>query len=113
MPGLRDEGLFDSALAQPQAAFGGQELHPTLAAKAAALAFSLINNHAFVDGNKRVGFAAMAVFLELNSHKLVCSPDDGEATVLAVASGQMDRQQLTNWIESKIVKKFDVDSSSA
>ena len=111
MPGLRDEGLFDSALAQPQAAFGGQELYPTLAAKAAALAFSLINNHAFVDGNKRVGFAAMAVFFELNSQKLVCSADDGEATVLAVASGQMDRTQLTAWIESNLGQKMGDDAT--
>jgi len=102
MPGLRDEGLLDSALAQPQSAFGGQELHPTLAAKAAALAFSLINNHAFVDGNKRVGFASMAVFLELNSMKLICSPDEGESTVLAVASGAIDRQQLASWVDSKL-----------
>jgi death-on-curing protein len=104
MPGLRDEGLLDSALAQPQAAFGGQELHPTLAAKAAALAFSLINNHAFVDGNKRVGFASMAVFLELNSMKLICSPDEGENTVLAVASGTMDSEHLASWIDSKLTK---------
>jgi death-on-curing protein len=102
MPGLRDEGLLESALAQPQAAFGGQELHPTLAAKAAALAFSLINNHPFVDGNKRVGFTAMAVFLELNSKQLICSADEGEATVLAVASGQMGRERFTIWVESKL-----------
>src|SRR2546426_10931368 len=78
MPGLRDEGLLDSALAQPRATFGGEELHPALSAKAAALAFSLINNHPFVDGNKRVGFAALAVFLELNSRRLICSSDEGE-----------------------------------
>src|SRR5438067_10615275 len=81
MPGLRDEGLLDSALAQPRATFGGEELHATMAAKAAALAFSLVNNHPFADGNKRVGFAALAVFLELNSQKLICSPDDGEAAL--------------------------------
>ena len=88
-------------------------MYPSITEKAAALAFSLINNHAFVDGNKRVGFAAMAVFLELNSHKLVCSADDGEATVLAVASGHMDRKQLTNWIESKLAQYPDPGSSSA
>jgi len=105
--GIRDEGLLDSALAQPQAAFGGQELHPTLAAKAAALGFSLINNHPFIDGNKRVGFSAMAVFLEFNGVSLICSPDDGEATVLSVASGTMDRQQLCDWLEGKLRSQSD------
>jgi death on curing protein len=104
MPGLRDEGLLDSALAQPRATFGAQDLHPTVGAKAAALAFSLVNNHPFVDGNKRVGFAALAVFLELNSQKLVCTADEGEATLLAVASGKMNRQQLTDWVEVKLEK---------
>jgi death on curing protein len=104
MPGLRDEELLDSALAQPQATFGGQELHSTVSAKAAAFAFSLVNNHPFVDGNKRVGFAALAVFLELNSQKLICTADDGEATFLAVASGKMDRKQLTDWVEMKLEK---------
>jgi death-on-curing protein len=102
MPGMRDEGLLDSALAQPRAAFGGEDLYPTLAAKAAALAFSLINNHPFVDGNKRVGFAAMAVFVELHSRKLACSTDAGEAAVLAVASGEMNREQFTSWVESHL-----------
>lgn len=93
-PGLRDDGLLDSAVAQPHAAFGGQELYPSLAQKAAAFGFSLINNHPFVDGNKRAGFAALAVFLELNGKQLVCSADEGEAVVLAVASGTMERDQL-------------------
>ena len=100
--GIRDEGLLESAIAQPQAAFGGQELYPTLAAKAAALGFSLINNHPFFDGNKRVGFAAMAVFLVLNSKKLTCTADDGESTVLAVASGKMTREEFVSWVESRI-----------
>ena len=60
--GVRDAGAVESAVAQPQAAFGGQELYPTLADKAAALSFSLVKNHAFVDGNKRIGWAAMRVF---------------------------------------------------
>jgi len=102
MPCVLDDGLLDSAVAQPQATFAGQELYPTLAEKAATLAFSLINNHPFVDGNKRAGFAAMAVFLELNSKRLACSADEGEATILAVASGAMDRTQLAVWIESRL-----------
>ena len=61
--GIRDMGAIDSAVAQPQMTFGGQDLYPTQVDKAAALAFSLVRNHAFVDGNKRVGHAAMEVFL--------------------------------------------------
>ena len=103
MAGIRDAGLLDSAVAQPQSAFGGQDLYPALAEKAAALGFSLIiNNHPFVDGNKRAGFVAMTVFLELNGKRLNCSTDEGEAVILAVASGTMARAQLAAWIESKL-----------
>ncbi len=68
--GIRDIGMLESALAQPRATFGGDDLHPTLFAKAAALGFSLALNHAFVDGNKRVAHAAMEVFLLLNGVEL-------------------------------------------
>ncbi len=64
--GIRDLGLAESALAQPQMSFGGTELYPTLAEKAAALCFSLVMNHPFVDGNKRIGHAAMETFLVMN-----------------------------------------------
>jgi death-on-curing protein len=64
--GLRDFGALDSALAQPKATFGGEDLHSTLEDKAAALGFSLAQNHPFVDGNKRVAHAAMETFLMLN-----------------------------------------------
>lgn len=64
--GIRDYGALESALAQPSMGFGGQELYPTLIEKAAALGFSLIMNHPFVDGNKRAGFVAMDAFLRLN-----------------------------------------------
>ena len=60
--GIRDRNAIESAAAQPQMAFGGAELYPTLAEKAAARSFSLIKNHAFVDGNKRIGHAAMEAF---------------------------------------------------
>ena len=66
--GLRDEGGLESAVAQPQASFGGTDLYPSLAEKAAALAYALVQNHAFVDGNKRIGHAAMEVFLLVNDH---------------------------------------------
>jgi death-on-curing protein len=67
--GIREVGLLESALAQPRATFDGTELHPTVADKAAALGFGLVANHPFVDGNKRVGHAAMEVFLVLNASR--------------------------------------------
>ena len=68
-PGLRDRGGLESAVAQPEASFGGEELYPDLASKAAALGHSLIQNHPFVDGNKRIGHAAMEVFFYLTAMK--------------------------------------------
>ena len=67
---LRDLGALESAIAQPRQAFGGKDLYPGLAGKAAALGFSLIQNHPFVDGNKRVGHAAMVSFLRLNGRRM-------------------------------------------
>jgi death-on-curing protein len=69
MPGIRDPNALDSAIAQPAMAFGGHDLYPNIADKAAALAFSLVMNHPFFDGNKRIGHAAMETFLVLNGHE--------------------------------------------
>ena len=96
-PGLRDSGALESALAQPRAGFGGQDLYPTLADKAAALGFSLINNHPFVDGNKRIGHAAMETFLVLNGHEIDASVDDQEDLIRGVASGGIAREELGEW----------------
>lgn len=82
--GIRDRNAIESALAQPLMAFGGQDLYPTLAEKAAALGFSLIANHPFVDGNKRVGHAAAETFLRLNGFQFDASVDEQEAIVLRV-----------------------------
>jgi death-on-curing protein len=94
--GLRDLGLLESALAQPRASFGGIDLHASLPAKAAALAFSLALNHAFLDGNKGVAHAAMAVFLLLNGLEIVASVDEQERLMLELAAGNMTREQLTD-----------------
>jgi len=96
--GVRDRGGLESALAQPQMAFDGQELYPTLAEKAAALGFFLISNHPFVDGNKRTGHAAMEAFLVLNGHELSVGVDEQEHVVLQVASGRRGRQAFTEWV---------------
>ncbi|MBX3132430.1 MAG: type II toxin-antitoxin system death-on-curing family toxin [Parvibaculum sp.] len=95
---LRDLGALEAALAQPRATFDGVELYPSLVEKAGALGFALIRNHPFVDGNKRIGHAALEVFLALNGYQLDASVGDAERTILDVASGAMDRSDLTGWI---------------
>jgi death-on-curing protein len=91
--GLRDRNGLESAVAQPRMGFGGQDLYPTLAEKAAALGFSLIANHAFVDGNKRIGHKAMETFLVLNGFQLDAHVDEQEAIVLRVAAGEAGREE--------------------
>lgn len=97
-PGLRDLGRLEAALAQPRASFGGADLYPSLLEKAAALCFSLVQGHPFIDGNKRVGHASMEVFLVMNGYELVAAVDDQEAVILSLASGQLNREQLTAWV---------------
>ena len=92
MAGIRDLGLLEASLAQPRQTFGGIDLYPELIEKAAALGFSLIQNHPFVDGNKRIGHAAMEITLVLNGVELVASVDSAEAVVLAVAMGERNRE---------------------
>jgi death-on-curing protein len=98
--GIRDLGLLEASLAQPRQTFGGIDLYPELIEKAAALGFSLIQNHPFVDGNKRIGHAAMEITLVLNGVELVASVDSAEAVVLAVAMGELNREAFTNWVKT-------------
>lgn len=101
-PGIRDLGAVDSAIAQPKATFDGIDLYPSLADKAAALGFSLVQNHAFVDGNKRVAHAAMETFLVLNGKEIDADVDEQERLMLALAAGQIDRAQLTDWLRQHL-----------
>jgi death-on-curing protein len=101
--GLRDQSALESAVAQPTMTFDGVDLYPTLASKAGALAHALIQNHPFVDGNKRIGHAAMEVFLVMNSSEISATADEQEALILGVASGQISRGELTNWIGEHLV----------
>ena len=96
--GLRDLGMLESALGQPRQTFGGEDLYPTLAAKASAIGYSLIMNHPFIDGNKRIGHAALEAVLMLNGHELVADVDAAEAEILAVASGDRTREDLERWV---------------
>lgn len=96
--GIRDKGALESAISQPRVTFDGEELYPTILEKAAALGFSLIQNHAFVDGNKRIGHAAMEIFLVLNGYEIDASVDEQENIILQVASGKLGRDELKNWL---------------
>ena len=102
--GIRDLGLLESALAQPAATFAGTDLHPTIIDRAAALGLSLVANHPFIDGNKRIGHAAMEVFLLLNGYEIDASVDEQERLMLDVASGTVDREQLADWLRRNVVK---------
>ncbi|MCI0437693.1 MAG: type II toxin-antitoxin system death-on-curing family toxin [Chloroflexi bacterium] len=100
---VRDLGALESAVAQPRMTFEGRDLYATLAEKAVALGFSIIQNHPFVDGNKRVGHAAMETFLVLNGRELRASIDESERVVVDVASGKCSRGQFLRWVEEHLV----------
>jgi len=101
--GIRDFGALKSAVAQPRATFGGKDLYPTITEKAASLCFFIVMNHAFLDGNKRVGHAAMAVFLYLNGYDIDASIDEQERIMLAVAAGGLDRHGFTDWVNQHAI----------
>lgn len=97
--GVRDEGLLDSALEAAFATFDGKNLYPSKEEKAAKIGYSLISNHAFVDGNKRIGMYVMLTFLEVNGISMECSNDEITEIGLAVASGTMGYDALLDWIK--------------
>ena len=82
--------------------FDDRDLYPTLVTKAAALAYSLVMNHPFVDGNKRIGHAAMEVFLVLNDVEVAANVDEQESVFLKLADGQISREQLTDWLAARL-----------
>ena len=98
-PGIRDLGTILSALSQPKASAGGEDAYPTIHEKAAALGYSLIRNHGFIDGNKRVAHAAMEVFLVLNGLEINASVEDQERFVLSLAAGEVSREDLASWLQ--------------
>ena len=96
--GVRDEGLLESALESAFATFDGKDLYSSKEEKGARIGFSLISNHAFVDGNKRIGMHIMLTFLELNGIKLELNDEDIVSAGLGVASGKMKCGDLLQWI---------------
>jgi death-on-curing protein len=93
-PGLRDAGLLDSALAQPQATFACELLHPTIAEQAAAYLYHLAMNHPFIDGNKRTAFAVMDTFLRVNGYSLTLKDEQAYDLVLQVVERKLDKAGL-------------------
>ena len=103
-PGMRDEGLIDSALARPQNT-RADIAASTLADVAASSAFGLAKNHAFVDGNKRIAFLSIGLFLGINGHRLEADQVDAIRTMMALAAGEIDEPQLATWISKNTVAR--------
>lgn len=102
-PGVRDLGPLESAIARPKATFDGQDLYPGLCAKAAALMFGLVNNHPFVDGNKRVGITAAVLFLVRNGLQLQASNEQIEHVTLEVAVERRTVERMEIWFTQHTV----------
>ncbi|MFD1140497.1 type II toxin-antitoxin system death-on-curing family toxin [Larkinella insperata] len=101
--GIRDQGGLGAAVAQPRMTFASKDLYPTIGEKASAICFSLVLNHPFVDGNKRIGQAAMEFFLLLNGYEVEADVDEQERIILDLAAGLLDRDAFTQWLNKRIV----------
>ena len=99
-PGVRDLNAIASAVAQQRVSAGGVDAYPSIIEKAAALAYSLVGNHGFIDGNKRIGHAAMEVLLVLNGIEIPASIDEQERLMLSLAAGQVSRAELVEWLKA-------------
>ena len=96
--GVRDEGLLESALESAYASFGGQDFYPSKEEKGARLGYALISNHAFVDGNKRIGVYVMLAFLEMNGIRIRCTDEELVHVGLSVADGSMGYEEVLQWV---------------
>jgi death-on-curing protein len=101
-PGLRDKGLLESAIARPAASFGGQDLYPSLAAKAASLMESLVGNHPFVDGNKRIAIATIELLLQINGYRLIADDETLEEMTLAAAASEVEMEEIRILLEQNM-----------
>ncbi|MCS6954615.1 MAG: type II toxin-antitoxin system death-on-curing family toxin [Bryobacteraceae bacterium] len=100
MSGVRDIGLLESALAQPESQFGGQYLHTDLFAMAAAYLYHIVLNHPFLDGNKRVGLEAALVFLEINGQTVIATDDELVDLTLRTAQSLMTKTEIADFFRS-------------
>lgn len=102
---IHDQGLLESAVFRPQASAFGQEAYPTLFEKCAVLGYSLIQNHPFLDGNKRTGFAAMHLMLLINDYDLTSATGEEIAMAENIASGKMLEPEIAQWLKQHSKKK--------
>ena len=102
--GLRDRGALESAVARPAMTFDGEDLYRDLPSKAAALMHSLVSNHPFVDGNKRVGAHAAVMFLSANDTNFACTADELYDVTMSAARGELSAEQLAIWFRQRIVE---------
>ena len=96
---LRNEGLLESAVHRPQASFGGHDLYPDLFSKTAALGHSIVHNHPFIDGNKRIGYEAMRLMLRLNGFDVHASEGTAFNFVVGIATGKLTEQAIADWLK--------------
>lgn len=99
LPGIRDMGLLESAVARPQATFGGEDLYPDIFSKAACLGHSLILNHPFIDGNKRTGYMAMRIFLNINDYEIKAPLEERYKFVVEIADKTRKEKSITEWLK--------------
>ena len=104
-PAVRDLRLVESAVGQPRARFGGKVFYANLAEKAAALAFSLVMNHPFADGNKRTGYGALMRFLSRNGHTIAGPLAEHESVFQRLAAGELDRAGFLGWLRARMIRK--------
>jgi death-on-curing protein len=100
---ILDPGKIDSAVAQPQMTFDGNDLYPTHVEKAAALSYSLACNHGFADGNKRTAFGALDLFLRINGFRISATPEEIEAAFVAISDHKMKRDEFQEWVRKHVV----------
>ncbi len=98
-PGLRDRGLLESALAQPRMTAGRREINRTVFEKAAAYGYHVCKNHPFIDGNKRVAFVLMDVFLQKNGWEITSSEEEAYTMMMSLASRKLSKAQLVSWLK--------------
>jgi len=101
--GIRDIKALESAINQPRITFDQTDLYPDIISKASALCFSLVMNHPFADGNKRVGHAAMETFLILNGYEIEAPVDEQVQIFLDLAAGNLTRDAFTNWLKGHVI----------
>lgn len=102
---IRDIQLLESAVARPQATFAKKALYPDVFSKAAALGHSIISNHPFIDGNKRVGYMAMRLFLNVNGYDLTASVEENYQFVIEIAEREKDVKSIAKWLKEHSQKE--------